>query len=106
MSLGSGFQTTCPETRKLLGDWARNDGYSQVVSMSRTQVYESWRQPPGSIAGAAEECRTSTKEGVVDKNRNLEVDTLTDENFLLFKISLAAALRRDCSLLTTTLVAP
>ena len=55
-------------------------------------------------------------EGVVDKDRNLEVDTLTDgkpmelipqhRNFLLFEISLAAALRTDCSLLTTTLVAP
>jgi hypothetical protein len=33
---------------------------------------------PDRIAGAAEVSRTSTMEGVVDKDRNLEVDTLTD----------------------------
>ena len=33
---------------------------------------------PDRITGAAEVCRTSTVEGVVDEDRNLEVDTLTD----------------------------
>ena len=45
--------------------------------MSRTQVSPGTHLP-NRIAGAAEVCRTSTVEGVVDKDRNLEVDTLTD----------------------------
>ena len=51
--------------------------HSQVAPNSRSQV------SPGAdlshrITGAAEVCRTSTVEGVVDEDRNLEVDTLTD----------------------------
>ena len=55
--------------------------------------------------------------GVVDKDFDLEVDELTDGKpvemiphhrsdmveLLLFKINLSAALRTDCSLLTTTI---
>ena len=33
---------------------------------------------PDRIAGAAEVCRTSTMEGIVDEDRDLEVDPLTD----------------------------
>ena len=51
--------------------------HSQVASMSRTQVSPGANLPDG-IAGAAEVCRTSTVEGVVDEDRNLEVDPLMD----------------------------
>ena len=69
------------------------------------------------IAGAAEVCRTSTMEGVVGEDHNLEVDTLTDgkpmelihqhrsdmvKTSLLFQISLPTAFRTDRSLRTTT----
>ena len=51
--------------------------HSQVASKSRSQV------SPGAdfsdrIAGAAEVCRTSTMEGSIDEDRDLEVDMLTD----------------------------
>ena len=45
--------------------------------MSRTQVSPG-ANLPDRIAGAAEVCRTWTVESVVDKDRNLEIDTLTD----------------------------
>ena len=51
--------------------------HSQIASMSRTQVSPG-AYLPNRIAGAAEVCRTLTVESVVDKDRNLEVDTLTD----------------------------
>ena len=54
------------------GSW-----YSQVASKSRTQVGPS-ADLLDRIACAAEVCRTSTVEGVVDKDRNFEVDPLTD----------------------------
>ena len=52
--------------------------HSQVASKSRSQV------SPGAdlsdrIASAAEVCRTTTMKGVVNKDCDLEVDTLTDE---------------------------
>ena len=78
MSSGSEFQTTTPETRKLLGPKRRVlVRSSQVISNSRSQV------SPGAdlsdrIAGAAEVCRTLTMEGVVDEDCDLEFDTLTD----------------------------
>ena len=79
MSSGSEFQTTGPETRKLLSPKATSPGsrYSQVASKSRSQV------SPGAalsdrIASAAEVCRTSIMKGVVNKNCDLEVDTLMD----------------------------
>ena len=79
---------------KVLGQWVPNNRsgdteasgpeatgpgswYSQVASKSRTQVGPG-ADLPDQIACAAEVCRTSTVEGVVDKDRNLEVDTLTD----------------------------
>ena len=65
---------------------------------------------PDRIAGAAEVSRTSTMDGVADEDRDLEFDPLANgkpmelipqhrsviwSNFLLFEISLAAALRTD-----------
>ena len=80
MFSGSEFQTTGPETRKLLyGPKASSPGsrHSQVTSNNRSQV------SPGAdlsdrIAGAAEVCRNSTMEGIVDIDCDLEDDTLTD----------------------------
>ena len=64
---------------------------------------------PDRVAGAAEVSRTSTMDGVADEDRDLEFDPLANgnqwswslntgvmwSNFLLFEISLAAALRTD-----------
>ena len=63
--------------------WAQSDEsspssrHSQVTSNSKSQV------SPGAdlsdrIASAAEVCQTTTMKGVVNKNCDLEVDTLTD----------------------------
>ena len=71
------------------------------------------------IAGAAEVCQTSAMEGVVDGDRDLEVDTLMDGKPVelipqhrsdmvelpLVQDQPGTALRTDCSLLTTTSVA-
>ena len=43
--------------------------------MGRTQVCPG-AHFPNRIAGAAEICRASTVEGIVDEDRNLEVDTV------------------------------
>ena len=95
MFSGSEFQTTGLETRKLLGPKQRvlvrdtdrsprrADRRRALAPTSRTgslreQIAgEPWHQPPDRIAGAAEVCRTSAMEGIVDKDRDLEVDTLT-----------------------------
>ena len=78
MSLGSEFQTTGPETRKLLGPKQRVLVRGTVRSSKSQSHVSLGANLPDRIAGAAEVCRTSTMEGVVDEDRDLEVDTLTD----------------------------
>ena len=51
--------------------------HSQVASYSRSQVSPGV-DLPDRITGAAEVCRISTVDGVIDEDRNLEVDMLTD----------------------------
>ena len=75
MSSGSEFQTTGPETRKLLGLKRR----VLVRGTVRSQM-SSGVDLPDRIAGAAEVSRTSTKTtyGVANKDRDLEFDPLTN----------------------------
>ena len=95
MSSFSEFQTTGPETRKLLGP-KRRVLVRGTVRSPRIADREPWRRDriagedlsdriagaaedlSDRIAGAAEVCRTSTMEGVVDEDCDLEGDTLTD----------------------------
>ena len=73
MSSGSEFQNDRSRDTEASGPKAT----SQVASNNRSQV-SSGADFSDRIAGAAEVCRTSTMKGVVDKDCDLEVDTLTD----------------------------
>ena len=74
MSTGSEFQTTGPETRKLLGPKRR---VLVRGTVSRPQMSPG-ADIPDRIAGAAEVCRTSTMNGVADEDRDLEFDPLAN----------------------------
>ena len=100
----SGPEATSPGSR-----------HSQVASNSRSQM-----SPGADLSDRIAVRRTTTMKGVVNKDCDLEIDTLADGKPVElipqhrsdmvelppFEINLAAALRTDCSLLTTTSVAP
>ena len=79
MSSGSEFQTTGPETRKLLGP-KRRVLVRGTVRSPRTA--ESQMSPgidlPDRVAGAAEVSRTSPMDGVADEDRDLEFNPLAN----------------------------
>ena len=75
MSSGSEFQTTSPVTRKLLGPrrWVliRGTVWSPRTADRRSALALTTQT-------GLQVQRTSAMEGVVDKDRDLEVDPLTD----------------------------
>ena len=78
MSSGSEFQTTGPETRKLLGPKRRVLVRGTVRSPYSRPQMSSGVDLPDRMAGAAEASRTTTMDGVADEDRDLEFDPLTN----------------------------